>query len=107
MHCRRSGKNLPALLARFDLNNDGVLDMDEWFLARQAAKREVEKEMREVQAQPDIHIVGQPPDGKPYLISNLSQEKLSRRYLLWALAHLVIFFGALGGIDWVLQYGNF
>ena len=100
-------KDMPALRERFDLNNDGVLDEEEWFLARQAAKREVAKEMREAQAQPDINIISHPPDGKLFLISNLSQERLSRRYLLWAWAHLVIFFGMLGGIGWVLQHGNF
>ena len=100
-------KDMPALRERFDLNNDGVLDEEEWFLARQAAKREVAKEMREAQAQPDINIISHPPDGKLFLISNLSQERLSRRYLLWAWAHLVVFFGMLGGIGWVLQHGNF
>jgi len=100
-------KDMPTLLARFDLNNDGVLDMDEWFLVKQAAKREVEKAMKEAQVQPDINIISRPPDRKPFLISNLSQEKLSRRYLLWAWAHLVIFFCALGGIGWVLQHGYF
>jgi hypothetical protein len=100
-------KDMPTLLERFDLNNDGVLNEEEWFLARQAAKREVEKSMIEAQAQPDINYLSRPPDGKLFLISNLSQDKLSRRYLLWAWAHLVIFFGALGGIGWVLQHGNF
>ncbi len=99
--------NMPALRARFDLNNDGVLGMDEWMLARQAAKREIAKTMREAQAQPDIHIISRPSDGKLFLISNLTPEKLSRRYLFWAWAHLVIFFGALGGIGWLLQAANF
>ena len=97
----------PALHARFDLNGDGELDMNEWLLARQAAKREVAKKKLEVQAQPDIHIIGQPRDGKLFLISNLTPEKLSRRYLFWSWAHLAIFFGALAGIDWLLQVANF
>ncbi len=99
-------KDLPALHARFDLNNDGVLGMDEWMLARQAAKREIAKKLREAQAQPDIHIISQPLDGKLFLISNLTPDKLSRRYLFWAWAHLVIFFGALGGVGWLLQAAN-
>lgn len=100
-------KDMPALHARFDLNNDGMLGMDEWMLARQAAKREVAKKMREAQAQPDINIISQPRDGKLFLISNLTPEKLSRRYLFWTWAHLVIFFGALGGIGWLLQTADF
>ncbi|MBY0575317.1 MAG: E3 ubiquitin ligase family protein [Gallionellaceae bacterium] len=100
-------KDMPALHARFDLNGDGELDMKEWMLARQAAKREVAKRMREAQAQPDLHVVCQPQDGKLFLISNLTPEKLSRRYLLWSWAHLMIFFGALGAIGWLLQHAGF
>ena len=97
----------PALHARFDLNNDGELDMNEWLLARQAAKREVAKKKRDAHAQPDIHLIGQPRDGKLFLVSNLTPEKLSRRYLLWSWAHVVIFFGALSGIGWLLQAADF
>jgi hypothetical protein len=100
-------KDMPALLKRFDLDNNGTLDMQEWMLARSAAKREVGKLMREAQAQPDINIISRPREGELFLISNLDQEKLSRRYLLWSWAHLLIFFGALGGIGWVQQLARF
>lgn len=93
----------PTLHARFDLDNNGELDMKEWMLARAAAKREVEKKLRAAQAQADTHIISQPPDGKLFLISNIPAEKLSSRYLFWVWAHLVIFFGSLGGVGWLLQ----
>ncbi|MEO8332974.1 MAG: hypothetical protein ABI479_11135 [Gallionella sp.] len=93
----------PTLHARFDLDNNGTLDMREWMLARSAAKREVTKMMREAQAQADIHIISQPRDGKLFLISNFAPGKLAGRYLFWTWAHLFIFFGALGGIGWLLQ----
>lgn len=100
-------KDMPALLKRFDLDNNGTLDMQEWMLARSAASREVAKMMREEQAQADINIISRPRDGELFLVSNLDQEKLARRYLLWSWAHLAIFFGALGGIGWVLQSAHF
>src|SRR3989338_5140937 len=100
-------KDMPALRERFDLNNDGELDMQEWMLARQAARREVAKKRREAHTQPDIHLIGRPRDGKLFLISNFTPEKLSRRYLFWGWAHLAIFFGALGGIGWLLQMPSF
>jgi hypothetical protein len=96
-------KDMPALRKRFDLNNDGGLDMAEWMLARKAAQREVAKKMREAEAQPDLHLINRPRDGKLYLISNLTPEDLSRRYLYWSWAHLLIFFVALGALGWVLQ----
>jgi hypothetical protein len=79
-------RDKPALHGRFDLDNNGELDMKEWMLARQAAKREVARKKLEAHAQPD-----------------LTPEKLSRRYLFWSWAHLAIFFSALGGISWMLS----
>lgn len=92
-----------SLHARFDLNGDGVLDMQEWALARQAAKRTVEKRIKEARSQPDTHLLVQPHDQRLFLISNLPPDSLARRYWLWSWAHLGIFFGALGGIAWLLQ----
>jgi len=91
-------KDMPALHRRFDLDKDGELSMDEWLLARQAAKRELAINQQQAGALSDMHIIGMPRDGKLFLISNLNPEKLSRRYLIWAWVHLAIFFGSLGGI---------
>jgi len=96
-------KDMPSLLKRFDLDNNGTLDMQEWMLARSAAKREVSKLLSEAQAQNDINIISRPRSGRLFMISNISQEKLSRRYLFWSWAHLMIFFGAIVGTGWVLQ----
>lgn len=96
-------RDKPALHARFDLDNNGELDMKEWMLARQAARREVARKKREAHVQPDVHLLDQPRDGRLFLISNLTPEKLSRRYLFWSWIHLAIFFSALGGISWMLS----
>lgn len=96
-------RDLPDLHRRFDLNNDGELDMDEWMLARKAAQREVAKQFRAAQAQPDIHLIRQPADGKLFLISNRTPAELSRRYLYWCWLHLVLFFISLAGLAWLLQ----
>lgn len=94
---------MPALLRRYDLNKDGVLDMNEWQQVRDAADLEVAKTQRELQSIPDVHMIGLPHDGKLFLISNLSPEKLSRRYFAWSWAHLLIFLCTLAGISWVLR----
>lgn len=96
-------RDRPALHARFDLDDNGELDMKEWALARQAAKREIGKKRNSALTQPDIHLLCLPHDGKLFLISNLTPEKLSRRYLFWSWMHLAIFFAALTGIGWLLQ----
>ena len=99
-------KNMSTLLTRFDLNKDGELSIEEWEFARQAAKREVEKMKMDVLAQPSTNIISRSPDGQLFLISNLSQDRLSRRYLLWTWGHLMIFFGSLGVLGWVLKNVN-
>lgn len=96
-------KDMPALLRRFDLNGDGLLDMQEWMLAQSAARREVSKMRRAAEAQADINIISRPRGGELFLVSNLDQVRLMRRYLLWSWTHLLIFFATLGGISWVLQ----
>lgn len=100
-------KDMPALLKRFDLDGNGMLDMQEWMLARSAARREVAKMRCEAEAQADINIISRPRNGELFLVSNLDQVRLLRRYLLWSWAHLLIFFAALGGIGWVLQAADF
>ena len=95
------------LIKRFDLDNNGVLDMQEWMLARSAAKREAEKRLNEARAEPDTNFMLKPHDGRLFLISNLDQDKLALRYKLWAWAHIVILFGALGGLTWLLQQSPF
>lgn len=91
------------LMQRFDLDNNGVLDMREWGLARSAAKREAEKRLNELRAEPDTNFMLKPHDGRLYLISNLNHEKLAWRYKLWTWLHIVILFGSLGALGWLLQ----
>lgn len=96
-------QDMPQLYARFDLNKDGVLDMQEWELARRAAKREAEKRLVQARSAPDTHYLVRPGNGRLFLISNLLPKQLARRYTLWTWAHLHIFIGSLAGVIWVLQ----
>ncbi len=89
-------RDQPVLLERFDLNTDKALDLKEWELARQAAKREIEKRHREIRQTPGVHLLQKPKDGRLFLLSNLEPDKLARKYSLWCAAHLAIFFAAGG-----------
>jgi len=91
-----------ALLARFDRNRDGTIDSGEWEQVRLAARAEVEKNYREMQAAPELSVVQAPKDGRPFLISNLSQRELERKYRLWIWVHLGTFIAAMGGLGWNL-----
>jgi hypothetical protein len=84
-----------GLLRRFDLDHDGQIDQREWALARRLARGEIAKRHRELQQQPDLHLVHDAAS-RLYLISNHEPEKLARRFLWLAGFQLVCFFLALG-----------
>ena len=90
------------LLQRFDLDEDGEINEQEWMLARQQARRDVKKEHRQIRLQPGTHIVHKPRDGRLFLISDLDPMELARRYQLWAWFHLLVPFGSAAGIAWVM-----
>jgi hypothetical protein len=96
-------RDMPALLKRFDLDGDGRIDLEEWGLARQQARREVEIQHRELREHPDLHLMGLPADGRLYLIATLPPARIERRYRLWSIAHLLIFVVSLGWFGWLLQ----
>lgn len=87
-------RDQPRLLQRFDLSGDGELDLREWALARRAAAREVEKQHRELRQQPGVHVLRAPPNGRLFLLSNLSPQQLGRKYVRWGWFHLCTFFAA-------------
>jgi len=93
-----------TLLERFDLDGDGEIDMQEWGLARQAARREVARLHREARNDSDVNTLRCPRNGRHYLLSNLDPNKLARRYLLWASFHVVAFLASLGAIPWMLNH---
>lgn len=86
----------PGLLKRFDLNEDGEIDMREWELARAQARREVlQQRQQAVLEHRDLHWLGAPKDGRLGLISALGEDELVKRYAFWVWAQALIFLCAL------------
>lgn len=86
-------RDRPSLLKRFDLDNDGHVDLKEWELARHAAHREIEKTHRELRLRDGVHLVRK-AKGRMFLIADKTPEKLASRYRIWAWVHLGLLFGA-------------
>lgn len=90
------------LLERFDLNGDSQIDPQEWELALLAAKREVAKQHREIHLKDSVHLLRKPVDGRLFLLSNLPEKSLARKYVLWSGFHLLTCLSAAGGAAYLL-----
>lgn len=84
-----------ALLERFDANRDGKVDLDEWEAVRRAALDQVRTEHAARPVAPDVNVFSRTPDGRPYILSTLPQEQLTRR-LRWSGVGLMVLSLALG-----------
>jgi hypothetical protein len=67
-----------SLLARFDADHDGRLSATEWENARRAAAQECETQKLQSSIE-RVSVVSEPADGRPFLISPLSPERMERR----------------------------
>jgi len=100
---RRWKSNKPNLLARFDRDGDGDIDLEEWELARQAARREAGTAQRVLLRSRIRHRLAAPDEGgHPFLISSLPQFDLVRRYRWFAALSLIPFFGGAVAVTWML-----
>jgi hypothetical protein len=91
-------RDQPALLQRFDLNQDGRIDEKEWMLARAQARREVLKTQRtqQIDAADAVNLLSCPEDrDQPFILSAYPQTILVTRYRRTAAAWGGLFF--LGG----------
>ena len=100
-------RNHSELLARFDLDGDGEIDLREWELARAQARREVMRQRRDTLAAAEAHVVRKSTTRRLYLISDLDPAVIARRYRLWAGFHASIFLGAAAATAWFDQIGAF
>jgi hypothetical protein len=77
------------LVERFDTNKDGRIDQREWEAARAAAMQEVRQRRQERCADPELHILCQPKDRRPFVLSLLSQTRLVNHYWFYCVLSLL------------------
>lgn len=85
------------VLAKFDTNNDGRIDMAEWESLRKAAHQQALSDRLQEAETPAVHLVQKPDDGRPYLLSTDDPEKMVRGYR-WTGRTLLVFAIVAGGI---------
>lgn len=78
---RQWKQDYDQLLARFDRDGNGQIDMQEWQAVQRAAAREADKQRDKLAATPAINVLCKTPDRRyPFILSTHSQRKLTRRY---------------------------
>jgi hypothetical protein len=88
----RAWKQDAAAMARFDRNGDGAIDTSEWDQARQQAAAEAAAQHAAQLDAQHAHTLRKPQDGRrPFLIANLPQDHLARRYRLQGRLGLGVF----------------
>ena len=77
----REWKQRPdTLRERFDRNRDGQIDQGEWEHARAVAAEEAARELMADQHRGPLHVLERPAGGRYFLLSNLEEFALLRRY---------------------------
>lgn len=100
---RRWKQDQAALLARFDTDGDGILGLEEWERAREAAHAQVLAERRRQAASPGVHVLGRPAiAGKPFLLAAAGADQLARRYRWRAGGGLSLFLLAAAALGWLV-----
>ena len=91
-----------ALLARFDMNHDGILSADEWDGARTAARDQVLSSLASKPAAPAMNLLSQPSDGRPFLLAGSDEETLARRVRWRAAGSIALFVCCAAALAWML-----
>jgi hypothetical protein len=93
-----------ALLARFDSNHDGTLSAEEWDQARAAARRQILEGRAAEEQPPSLNVLGQPTDGRSFLLAASDGESLAQRFRRRALAGIGGFVGSTAVLTWILTH---
>ena len=101
-------KDRNELLRKFDNNGDGEIDLDEWNVARSAARAQAEKEVDDDYEPTQHHVLVKPFDRKnPFIVSCFDEDELTTRYRLYSVGSFLTFFttGTYSIIMIVIRWG--
>jgi hypothetical protein len=85
--------NQASLLTRFDANSDGVIDMNEWNHARDAARIQAATNAVKPEVTPEAGIISCPPDHRPFILSVQPAQDPVGRLKLSGYGKLALFIG--------------
>ncbi|MEM7027222.1 MAG: GIDE domain-containing protein [Pseudomonadota bacterium] len=92
------------LLKKFDANNDGEIDMEEWEKVRDVALKQVLSNHQEQKNMPPVHLLSRTHDRRrPFMLSAVPQENLTRKLHWYATFFFSLF--VLSGVlsTWIIS----
>ena len=103
---RRWKQDQTALKQRFDRDSDGIISPEEWEVALQQAEREVLANWEEPAHEAELNLIRKPPDGRPFVLSTVSEQKLTKAYRqrAWLSGGVFLLFGTAGAWALYLRY---
>jgi len=93
-----------GLLARFDTNHDGSISPAEWEQARMAARTQVLEAHAAAAPPPTVNVLGDPLDGRAFLLAASDGASLAQRFRRRALAGVGGFVGSAAALTWILTH---
>jgi hypothetical protein len=99
----RAWKKSPEhYLRKFDKNEDGKIDLQEWEDVRKAAEQEALTQRAKRSVSGVINLLSKGRSGRPFILSATPQDGLAVRYRVIAWTGLGAFFLAGGGAVWAV-----
>lgn len=93
-----------ALLASFDGNGDGQVDVREWHAVREAAAQEVHAARAPVTLGPAVDVLAATGDRqRPFILSATTEDRLLRRYGRLSLGYFLIATGGAWALCWAIS----
>jgi E3 ubiquitin ligase/EF hand domain-containing protein len=81
-----------ALMKKFDTNKDGEIDLNEWQKVREEAYEQIMVKHSEQKTLPPVHLMNKTNDRRrPYILSAIAQDDLTRRLHLYAVLSITTF----------------
>lgn len=91
------------LVARFDRNGDGEIDIKEWDLVRAEARRKAQRQYHKQTPPSAIHTISYSPSRRqPYMIASSEPNSLSKRFRWQAFFMLLASLGGTAAFVWLL-----
>ncbi len=81
-----------ALMKKFDINNDGEIDLEEWQQVREEAFKKVLEKHGEQKNLPPINIMNKTNDKRrPFILSAIEQDDLTQQLHIYSVLSLTLF----------------